>query len=110
MQSRGEEVLAESGKADTVDRPVQNHRRARAVQRHSMNQRVDVPVSARDRFYQPRAALSPATKPAHVGLQSGFIHKNEPLGIDLGLTRMPICPFYGDIGTILLGSPGRLFL
>ena len=105
MQSRGQEVFAETGKANAVDRPVQNHRRAGAVERHGVNQRVDMPVSARNRFDQSCAALGPATNPAHVRLQPGFIHEYEPLGIDLHLTGAPVGALYGDVWAILLGSP-----
>jgi hypothetical protein len=59
-------------------------------ERHGVNQGVDMPVSTRHGFCQSRAALRPAAEPAHIGFQSGFIHKNKSLWIDAGLSGAPI--------------------
>jgi hypothetical protein len=54
-----------------------------------MNERVDVPVSARHCFDQTCATLCPAAKPTGATLRASFIHENQPLGIDLHLACAP---------------------
>ena len=97
-------MLAETSEADTVDRPIQNHGRAGAVERHGVNQSVRMPMSARGCFHQALSPLGPASQPAHIGLERCFIHKNKPFGIDLRLTGTPVGACYDHVFAILLGS------
>ena len=67
------------------------------------------PSSTRNRFYQPFPTLSPAANPRQIGLRAKLIHKYEPFGIHLFLTRAPSEPLLDYVRTILLGRTRSFF-
>ena len=109
-QGRGQEVLAESGEAETVEWPVEDHRGASAIERHGMYECGGLPVPAGNLLHQTRAALGPTSQPRQVGFDPRLVHEDEPLGIHFGLTRTPVGALLGDVWAILLSGPRRLFL
>lgn len=103
-QIRREELLAEAGKAESIDWTVEHHRGPRPLETDGMHQRVGLPVTAGNRINQPLAAGGPASKPGHVRLQGCFVDEYEPLGIDVVLARLPIRAPPGDVGAVLFGG------
>lgn len=109
-QTWREELLAKAGKAKSVDRTVENHRGPCPVETDGMHQRVGPPMTAGKSVDQPLAAVGPASKPGHVGLQARFVDEHELFGIDVVLAVLPIGSPLGDVGAVLFGGTRRLFL
>jgi hypothetical protein len=63
-----------------------------------------MPLAAGDCFDQPFAPGGPTTKAGKIGLESGFIQKDELIRIDLLLTSTPIPALPRYVGTILLAG------
>ena len=101
---RREELFAESSKAESVDRTVENHRSPRPLETDGMHQRVGLPVTAGNCVEQPLATGGPASKPGHVRLQACFVDEHELLGIDVVLAGLPIGAPLGDVGAVLFGG------
>lgn len=103
-QMRREDLFAEAGKAESVDRTVENHRGPRPLETDGMHQRVSLPVTAGNRVDQPLAGGGPASQPSHARLQACFVDEHEPLGIDVVLAGLPISAPLGDVGAVLFGG------
>ena len=103
-------MLAEPRETVAVEWPVENHRGTRTVQRYRVNQRGSLPIATGNRFHQSLAAVTPAAQPRQVGLDAGFVKKNQPLGVDCLLAFVPIPAPAGYVRTVLFGSSRRLFL
>src|SRR5262249_30017305 len=58
----------------------------------------------------PLAASAATVQADHLGSQSGLVEKDEPGRIHVTLPDPPAVSPLGDIGTILLDRPQRLFL
>lgn len=97
------ELFAESGKAESVNRTIENHRGPRPLKTHGMHQRVGLPVTAGNRVDQPLAASGPTSKPSHACLQACFVDEHEPFGIDIVLAGLPISAPLRDVRAVLFG-------
>jgi hypothetical protein len=58
---------------------------------------------------QAFALRSPAIEWGHVGLDPGFIDKDQSLGIETRLKAVPALPAANDVGTGLLKGEQRFF-
>ena len=59
---------------------------------------------------QPVTHLGPAVEPDHVRLGPGLIDEDQPTRVQLRLVLAPFLSGLGDVRSILLGGPERLFL
>jgi len=57
----------------------------------------------------PGAATAPAPERSHVGLQPGFVEKDEAARIKFRLVGFPPHPSSGDVRTILFGAQQGFF-
>jgi len=67
-------------------------------------------VAERGLGQQAAAARRTTVEPGHLGAGAGLVDKDEFVGIDEGLRRAPDAAPGGDIRSVLLGGPERLFL
>ena len=58
---------------------------------------------------QPVTHLGPAVEPDHVRLGPGLIDEDQPTRVQRRLVLAPFRPGLGDVRSILLGGPERLF-
>jgi hypothetical protein len=59
---------------------------------------------------EPLATLTATVTSGHVGAGPTLIHKDKPVRIKINLAFKPIPTLFQDVGTILLGGMGGLFL
>lgn len=69
-----------------------------------------LPVAVRHAGAQPFAARGSAVAACHVGGRPGFVDKDQPFRIEIELAGEPFLAPLQDVGTVLLGRVGRLFL
>jgi hypothetical protein len=60
-------------------------------------------MAVRDRGATPLAAQGSAAKPRHLGIGSGFVDEDQPLGIEVRLALEPELAAGEDIRALLLG-------
>ena len=108
-ERRGEALADPGGEGVAIDRPVQNEGRDDPVVAQPGQEGECLPVSVRDMGDEPLAAQAPATGPGHVGLDPGFIDKDQSPGIKPGLMHPPACPEPRHLRAHLLGCHQRFF-
>jgi len=59
---------------------------------------------------QPLALRSASAPPGHVGRRTRLVDADQPFRIEVGLALKPVLAPLQDIGAILLGRVGGLFL
>jgi len=67
-------------------------------------------VAERGLRQQALAAWRATVEPGHLGAGAGLVDKDELVGIDEGLRRLPDAAPGGNIRPVLLGGAERLFL
>lgn len=82
MKGWSQQPFTEAREACTVNRTIQNHRRACSVQSNRMNQCAGFPASCRNSFDQPVAAKGPSPESREICFQACFVNKNKLLCID----------------------------
>jgi hypothetical protein len=98
----GEEQLA-------IDRSVEHAGGGQAILSQTGYEGGGLPVPMGYCINQPVAHRSPAIEPDHVGLGPGFIDEDQPIRVQLRLVLAPFRPGLGNVRSILLGGPERLF-
>ena len=67
-------------------------------------------MAVRDGGPEPLAFWRSAAEPGHVGRGPGLVDEDEPFGIEVELSFEPGFPSLQDVGPVLLGRVGTLFL
>lgn len=99
----GEEQLA-------IDRSIEHAGGDQAILAQAGYEGGGLPVPMGYCINQPVAHRGPAIEPDHVGLGPGLIDEDQPARVQLRLVLAPLRPGLGDVRSILLGGPERLFL
>ena len=67
-------------------------------------------MAVRDGGPEPLAFWRSAAEPGHIGRGPGLVDEDEPFGIEVELSFEPGLPSLQDVGPVLLGRVGTLFL
>jgi len=105
-----EDLLDIGGEAAPVDRAVDDARRVDAVAAQGGQEGERPPFAVGRLGDQPAAARPPAPKRRHVGLGPRLVDEDQTPRIEVRLAVKPGLPLAQDVGTVLLGRVGCLFL
>lgn len=106
----GHELLLDIGaEALPIDRPVEDARGGQTIASKRTEECQCAPVTMGRKATQAFALRSPAIEWGHVGLDPGFIDKDQSLGIETRLKAVPALPAASDVGTGLLKGEQRFF-
>ena len=108
-QCRNKNLLDISKEPLAIDRAVEHARRFNPVTAQRGQKGRCLPVAVRHVGDEPPAAGAPAPERRHVGLDRGFVDKNQTLGINLALIGFPARAMAGHAGAILLGWENAFF-
>jgi hypothetical protein len=107
---RGNQHLLDIGKERlAVDRSIEHARGDQAILAQAGYEGGGLPVPMGYCINQSVAHRGPAIEPDHVGLGPGLIDEDQLACVQLRLVLAPFRPGLGDVRSILLGGPERLF-
>lgn len=106
----GQELLFDIGaEAPTIDRSVEDARSGELIVAQRTEEGQRAPVAMRGEAAQTFALRSPASQRGHIGLDPGFVDKDQPVRIEAALPGAPAPPLAGDVDAGLLKSEQRFF-
>lgn len=104
------EHLLEINREDLgIDRSVHQKRGGDLFVAQSRNKCGTLPMTVRHRAQTPLAAGTAAIQPGQLGVQTGFIDKDQPADVPTALLASPQCPCPFNVGPVLLGGARRFF-
>ena len=95
---------------EAVERAVEHKGRHDASQAQARGQRGGLPVTVRHAHAQPLSAWGTAARARHLGRGAGLVDEDQPGGVEVELAVEPRLARLLDVGPVLLGRVGRLFL
>ena len=109
LQSRQQDLIDVSLKAQAIDRPVNDTRRCQAITAQCREEGQGFPMPMWELGLERKAAFAPAAKPRHVGLDPGLINEDQTRGINTALILLPPISPSGDVRTVLLAWQNGFF-
>lgn len=103
----GQELLDIGFEGGPIHRAIKDERSDQSGGAQTGKQGAGIPVAPRRRCVQPLALEAPPAKARHVGLQAGFIEKDQPVGLQPALPTPPSLALLGNVGATLLARPQR---
>ena len=103
-------MFTESREADSIDRAIKDHGRARAVERDRMYEGIRLPMASDNPIDKAATCFRPTANSIHVGFETRLIDKDKSFGINGFLALVPCQSLLGDIFAILFCGSRRLFL
>jgi hypothetical protein len=95
---------------ETIDRPVEDHRRHHAGDPQPGQEGCRLPMTVRNAGPEPLASWSAATTPGHVGRCPGLVDEHQTIRIEIELSIEPVPAPLQDVRAVLLGRVRGLFL
>ncbi len=93
-----------------VDRPVEHPGRDDAPGAEAGHEGRGLPMAVRHGHAQPLAAATAAMGARHVRARPGLVDEHQPVRVEVDLAIEPGLPPLQDVGALLLGGMGGLFL
>ena len=109
FECRHEKLLDIGSEAFAVDRAVEDTRCGEPITAQRAEEGERAPVAVRGKAPEAFAPRPPAPKRRHVGLDPGFVDKDQPLRIETGLKGSPALAPPRYIGAGLLKGEQRFF-
>jgi len=108
-QSRAKDLADVLSEDFRVRGPLDGHTGGGAIEANRTEDGCGVPMSGRSRAVDALAARGAAPQPGHVGFGSRLVQEDQPRWVEARLAPPPRPPRLGDVGTVLLTGPERLF-
>jgi hypothetical protein len=109
MQARPEHLLEINREDLSIDRSVHQKRSINLFVAQGRNEGGTLPVTVGHRTQTTLAAGAAAMQPGQLGVQAGFIDKDQPADIPMALLTPPMRPRSFNVGSVLLGGARRFF-
>jgi hypothetical protein len=109
LKLRNENLLNIGAEAFTVDRTVKQARRGEAVAAQGAKESQRPPVAVWCEAPHPLAFWRPSAQWGHIGLDPGFVDKDQAPGIEPGLPGVPALASTCDVGACSLEGEQRFF-
>jgi hypothetical protein len=101
LQCGHQHLLDVREKTETIDRPIEDGRGAKAIEAKGSHDGVRLPVTAGRVITKSRATRAATVPPQEVGRHPAFIEKDVPLNIAERLPRAPTTTLSDDVGAAL---------
>lgn len=109
MQARPEHLLEINREDLGIDRTVHQKRGFHLFVTQGRNEGRTLPMAVGQRAQTALAAGTAAIPPGQLGVQAGFINKDQPADVPTALLAPPQRPRSFNVGPILLGGARRFF-
>jgi hypothetical protein len=110
LQCRHQDLFNIAQEQVCIDRTVEHGWCDKAVFSQRGDEGRGLPVTVGCGVDQPRAALTTAPEPNHIGFGPGLIDEDQPGGGQTGLALTPLGAGLGNVGSVLLCRVQGLFL
>jgi hypothetical protein len=109
MQARPEHLLEINREDLGIDRSVHQKRGFQLFVTQGRNEGRALPMTVGHRTQTAFAAGAAAIQPGQLGVQAGFINKDQPADVPTALLAPPERPRPFNVGPVLLGGARRFF-